>query len=523
MNSYLNFVLEANISLTLFLIVYFILLRNETNFRFKRFVALAGIACSIVFPFLHFQSAQDILPTLGSVVPTVYLPEFSLTPRGIDNGIAIRMPSLALVGWAIYMIVSLALLLGFILELCRLWILIKKARPKKQGDIYLAITNEPIPSFSFFRFIVIGHGSDLTDAEKQQIIEHERVHAADMHSFDILLVNVIGIIFWFNPCVRLYKNLFIQLHEFEADARAVKTRGASDYCNLLARVALLSADLRIANYFSNSLTLKRIQMIRKIKPKIRAWRFISMLAVLPLLFFLVACHEQVMDEVNEIAAVSTMPLEVPANIQERFETLKRENPSNKYLLIEMEKTGSDKLAALEKQYGLPSSMEVFKLGEENYERAGEPTAKASAASGIKLEHSGDKSQTDSPTFIILEYSTLNTGLTELKQDNDVFNIVEESASFPGGMTELHAFLGRTIKYPSEAFKAGVEGKVFVEFIVEKDGSVTNVAVKRGVHPAIDAEAIRVISSSPPWIPGKQKGAAVRQRMVLPIAFSTGGQ
>lgn len=104
-------------------------------------------------------------------------------------------------------------------------------------------------------------------------------------------------------------------------------------------------------------------------------------------------------------------------------------------------------------------------------------------------------------------------------DEEVFEVVEKMPRFPnGGMPGLMQYLGKNIRYPEAAHKAGTQGRVTVQFVVAKDGSIGNVSVLRGVDPALDAEAIRVISSMPNWEPGMQKGKPVNVKFTVPVMF-----
>ena len=91
-------------------------------------------------------------------------------------------------------------------------------------------------------------------------------------------------------------------------------------------------------------------------------------------------------------------------------------------------------------------------------------------------------------------------------------------SFPGGNAALMKYLGDNIKYPVVAQENGVQGRVVVSFVVERDGSITDVKVVRSVDPSLDREAVRVVSTMPKWIPGKQNGSAVRVKYNVPVAF-----
>ena len=101
---------------------------------------------------------------------------------------------------------------------------------------------------------------------------------------------------------------------------------------------------------------------------------------------------------------------------------------------------------------------------------------------------------------------------------EVFDVVEQMPSFPGGPSALMEWLSNNVKYPVVAQENGVQGRVVVSFVVERDGSITDVKVVRGVDPSLDKEASRVVRAMPRWIPGKQNGSAVRVKYNVPVAF-----
>lgn len=120
-------------------------------------------------------------------------------------------------------------------------------------------------------------------------------------------------------------------------------------------------------------------------------------------------------------------------------------------------------------------------------------------------------------------SNLNSNRAKIKKhvhqkkhnDENIYEVVEQMPSFPGGQEALMAYINHNIKYPEE--DCG-QGRVIVSFIVEKDGSITNATIRRSVDPAFDREALRVISSMPKWIPGKNNGRKVRVRFNVPVQF-----
>ena len=105
-----------------------------------------------------------------------------------------------------------------------------------------------------------------------------------------------------------------------------------------------------------------------------------------------------------------------------------------------------------------------------------------------------------------------------EEENKVFDVVEQMPSYPGGNGALMQYLSKNIKYPVVAEENGIQGRVICTFVVERDGSVTDVRVAKSVDPSLDKEAVRVVSSMPKWIPGKQNGSAVRVKYTLPVTF-----
>ena len=113
---------------------------------------------------------------------------------------------------------------------------------------------------------------------------------------------------------------------------------------------------------------------------------------------------------------------------------------------------------------------------------------------------------------------VDKGGTTKVDGNHIFQVVEEMPEFPGGMGECMKWIGQNIKYPKEAHDKGVQGRVLITFIVEKDGSITEPKVARGVSPALDAEALRIVSIMPKWKPAKQRGQVVRVKYTIPVMF-----
>ena len=120
-------------------------------------------------------------------------------------------------------------------------------------------------------------------------------------------------------------------------------------------------------------------------------------------------------------------------------------------------------------------------------------------------------------MLVLLFS-FTTSTAQTKKNDMVFDVVEVMPQFPGGQIAMLQYLMKNIKYPEQAVKEGIQGRVTVRFIVEKDGSISDVKPVLSVHPLLNKEAVRVVESMPKWTPGKQNGKPVRVRFNLPVMF-----
>ena len=135
----------------------------------------------------------------------------------------------------------------------------------------------------------------------------------------------------------------------------------------------------------------------------------------------------------------------------------------------------------------------------------------------KVEESTIQASDDTNAAVEVKYTPVEVEEEEV-EEQQIFQVVEEMPEFPGGLSECMKFLGKNIKYPTISQENGVQGRVIVQFVVNKDGSIVDPVVVRGVDPYLDKEALRVISSMPKWKPGKQRGKAVRVKYTVPVTF-----
>ena len=135
----------------------------------------------------------------------------------------------------------------------------------------------------------------------------------------------------------------------------------------------------------------------------------------------------------------------------------------------------------------------------------------------QVEESTIQASDDTQAAVEVKYTPVEVEEEEV-EEQQIFQVVEEMPEFPGGMGECMKFLAKNIKYPTVAQENGVQGRVIVQFVVNRDGTIVDPVVMRGVDPYLDKEALRVISMMPKWKPGKQRGKEVRVKYTVPVMF-----
>lgn len=287
MNTFLNYLIEANLGLIFFYAIYWVVLQKEDQFTFKRTYLLASVVASLLFPFFTIGTSTPLIPSLSQTAAVQWLPEIVIYANGNVNP---ELNSFHF-NWSwitlAYLIIAACVFTLFLIRILSLITLFKRSTHYTWKNYTVAESSNVQGVFSFFNFIFLSPGEFLAEAEKQEILRHEEVHIKKLHSLDIILMQLLSIVFWFNPIIRSYKKSLVQVHEFEADARAVEGHDVDKYCSLLAKVALQNNGYVLANHFTNSFTLKRITMMKTVKRKIKNWKVLAAACTLPLFFFVV--------------------------------------------------------------------------------------------------------------------------------------------------------------------------------------------------------------------------------------------
>jgi TonB family protein len=491
------YLIKVQILLLFATLVYMLFFNRETNFSFKRYFILFSVLIAFVLPLLKVpallspeisQSIVQQLPVNNTAEADLYI-----DPRLFDEGEKLSSQDFFLIA---YTAVALILLLKFFFQVGSILYFIGKNKYslRKENGYYIAEINGKLPTFSFSNFVFLNTSDWENEHERLQILTHELEHIKQGHTFDIMLLELASIICWFNPLIYFLKKQTRAIHEYLADAKVLDQTRDSGYAKLLVRSALSSTQLRLANQFHNSLTLKRLNMMKTVKKNISKWKLGMLVPGIALAVFIIACQDQLMAEMEEISKTTTIMSEFPVEFSEDVAKIRAKHPDYILNYIEAEAENREKIASINR--GNILHIKVFE--KDGAQRIG----------------------------MIVKYDDNLFNMANMAapkdEDGTIFLIVEETATPVGGIASFYEFIKKNIQYPAEARRQGIEGKVFVEFIVNTDGSITDVRTVRGIQSECDEEAVRVVSLSPNWNPGKQRGQAIRQRMVLPISFNLSG-
>jgi len=410
METFAVYIIKVITASGLLYVFYFLGLRNNRNFRLNRLFLLFSMFASLLIPLIKIP-----LPAVPEYYSLSYVLEdivvFSGAQPGSQSGYHL------IYGIWIYIGVGSLITVRIFTGAITIFQLYRKGIKTRYEGLRLVICHRTINPFSIFNVVFVSSFHMEKDGFSQ-ILAHEKAHINQMHSIDILFSEVVCIFFWINPFFWKIKDSLKSTHEYLADEKVTEQGFDLAGYFLLLLNNVVGMRVGLANNFNQSLTLKRMQMMKK-KPGPRYGRWLY-LGVIPLIAVI-------------IAAVSCV-------------------------------------------------------------------------------HPGDKpgNKADSINKTVQKEGAL--------KDATVYEAVDQMPVFGSDDNALAKYLSEEIKYPQEARKKGIQGKVFVSFVVTEAGKVKDVKVMQAVNSLLDAEAVRVISSMPGWTPGKLKGEKVCVKLNLPINF-----
>ena len=496
-------------------VVYRLLFRNSNRLLFNRFFLLSSMLFALAMPLLGLLSGTE-LPQMATLKQNMFsgmmLSEVIVTPDGqpvlpevtVNTNATPSRFSLWQVVGGIYLIGVGVMTLLFLFKLGKLVALIIRSPKRKMSGCTAVFTGREQGSFSFFRYAFFPNENVDPD-----IMRHEMSHISHHHSWDILFAEVMMILQWFNPFIYLYKKELQSLHEYQADRDVVATGvDKKNYMMLILQQCTAVDFSGMSNNFSLILTKKRIKMItRSEKAKGLWWR---LLATLPVLAILMIAN-------TKVTAQEQKAVDKPITVEMgRFEIFDDDGTP-----LQLKDTVI---------YADDGSYVKFETSDGFQPESGEPCKKLTVTSYnadgapcnnffiTETERRGDTSTYSIETFSISGslFETLLDVATS--KEDTVYQIAEEMPVFPGGEQAMMKFVAENINYPQEAKDKEIAGRVFVSFVVEKDGSVDEVKVMRGIGGGCDEEVVRVVKAMPKWKPGKQDGKPVRVNYMMPFNF-----
>jgi BlaR1 peptidase M56/surface antigen-like variable number repeat protein len=269
-NSFIYYVLESSVCLLLFLMVYRLLIANLTHFSWMRIYLLISLTLSLILPLLiipiHWSS---------SVIPSTLFNNYNFLsgnqPEGYSGTLSLNNRSmniqqgLIILFLALYIIGLLYKAYNFAKNLKSIQNCIKQNPKIRDGGFWFVDLNETMPPSSFFNYIFIANSyQSLSTADLQRIKDHEKIHAQQLHSLDVLFIEFISIVFWFNPLLIYLKKSIQEIHEYIVDEKITeRDKGKKDYAELLFKLASEVKGFNLSAGFTGNQIKRRIVMITK--------------------------------------------------------------------------------------------------------------------------------------------------------------------------------------------------------------------------------------------------------------------
>ena len=450
----LAYFLKINVAIALFYAFYRLFFHKDTFFQWRRIALLCFFAVSLLYPLLNIQG------WIKAHEPMVAMADLYATIILPEAVVTVPQETALSSQELITRIIKVIYLSGVLLLTARFLL--------QLGSIirlHFRCTRKMIQGVNVhilkkeagpFSFFhwIFIHPQSHTESEISEIITHEETHARQYHSIDVLISEMICISCWFNPFSWLMKREVRGNLEYMADHRVLET--GHDSKSYQYHLLGLAHHKAAAN-LSNSFN------------------------VLPLKNRIKMMNKKRTKEIGRTKYLMFLPLAALLMIVSNIEMVARTTEQFAKEIMNQETTPPIVQPEIVNIPELPT----------------EKIVKAPALQDKKVKPA-----------------------TQIKSvpDSIIFEVAEEMPEFPGGQKALMEYINRNLKYPAEAHAKGIQGRVIVTFVIQKDGSIADTEVARSVDPNLDKEAVRIISSMPKWKPGKQRGQAVNVKFTVPLMF-----
>ena len=313
----LQYCIQVIVFQFLFWLVYEISLKRTTFFSYNRWYLLLSFSLSLILPLLKFDLFYDVISPerLSAFKAQQILDTTARETEITGNQNSILSKQISLNWWIVTYAVGVVISAIFLsLKLFKLKSLFTQNLKSTEGQFRIIELPQTKTAFTFFKTIFLG--SELSALERDQILVHEKVHAKQLHSLDLLIFEVFKVVFWFNPMVFVYQSKIVMIHEYLADTESVKRTSKSNYFQYLLNASFGSEDLIFSSQFLNTSSLKkRIKMIQK--KQSRSLAKLQYLFAIPLTFAMLIFVANVSANTiqNKVSEASATPVQNTANVE----------------------------------------------------------------------------------------------------------------------------------------------------------------------------------------------------------------
>ena len=566
------YIIKSAITLALLYSCFFFLLSKETFHRFNRFMLVGIMTASLIVPLLHFPTSH----------PTIINEEFQYIQHAFEEEEVLETASLTattarvswmrVLTWTYQAGVAVMLLLTLVQVISLVRLIHGGLRHTDNRGNIVVLHKGNIPPFSFLHFIVMSVKDYAT--HRHYILAHEQEHIRLGHTSDLFLLELVKTLQWFNPFIWFLARDLKAVHEYEAD-QAVINQGidAKTYQQLLVMKVVGNRLQPFTNNLNHGSLKKRILMMYQ-KPSNR-WLMLKALCAIPVValtlntFATPTSPHSVEDIVStlenkDVSVLNGLSTPTADNLTTEDLPTEKTLTENTPSAISPARDASGRTAQDEnplivvdgKIVNVPVSLQQVKsIEDEDMLKLLNLKSKDEIESVTVLQNAsataiyGEKGKNG-----VIEIKTKKASQQAETDDDPVFEVCEEIAQYPGGQPALMQFLARNLRYPKIAIENGIQGRVIVQFIVNKDGSCSNYKVvantahnNEGVSvtalakkaedaqqagtevahspeelqemsKALEQEAIRAIQLAGKWQPAKQRGQIVRMKMNIPVTF-----
>lgn len=526
MNEMLLYTIKSAFVLAILYVPYTLLLREEDFFRFNRITLLGILVLSMILPLCNISSLsldnQPIVHTAQQQMIEIGIPVMQVVDETGEEPHEHGSMSWFQTASLIYLLGVLAVLCLRLIQFAKMGMEIRGGTLWRAHDdgAYIHCHANPVASYSWFGNIVIS--KEDYDRHGREIVMHEKGHIRCLHSLDILLLTFVEMLQWWNPLVYMLGVSLRDVHEYEADDY-VLNQGIPlrDYQNLLIRKAVGASSYTFANNFNHSLTKKRITMM--CKKKSNPWMRSKVLYAVPMVALALSAFATPtsVTSTEKAAEPGGIPYIDEGKVTNNFSIYQTDKQGKKAIMLDGKEISEEEMNGID-----PATIDHVTVVKKN----------AKSILGR-----------DCDELIVIE----TTEYAKNKDDDKVFDVCDKLPEYEGGQEGLMNLLQTNVRYPKIAQDMGVQGRIAVEFVVEKDGSVSDVKVcKKDITPpqsqplegttvtaygesktqptekelraatkALEEEAIRVVRlTSGKWTHGEQDGQKVRVKFSLPITF-----